>query len=318
MRWRQDLQVKLRSRYRRLYTAGYSRLSYEMDQVVSWITNQSALVSILEEARLSETLPPVDEWLPSVGRQDWSWPSRTEAGRAVLVWDLIRHMGTDSEDLWDLIWSFTGESNEDDGSRGFVEHVVQPLVEYLEEQIGDGSSILYALERYVRQSEWFDRKRLYAEFSDNTQQGEMVYDRHLREFLFHEGFNMPYSQQRSPSGLSDVLADIETDDALVCELKVYDGSDRDIRHLANGVTQAIQYAHDYRKHAAHLVIVNLANRQLQLPSDGAGDAKPPYLEGPEVRVYLVQVRGLPQASASKQGKSEPLRIERRQLIGDGL
>ena len=63
-------------------------------------------------------------------------------------------------------------------------------------------------------------------------QGEDVYDRHLREFLFREGFNMPYSQQRSPSGQSDVTSNLESDDALVCELKVYDGANRDIGHLA--------------------------------------------------------------------------------------
>ena len=57
---------------------------------------------------------------------------------------------------------------------------------------------LYALERYVRQIEWFDQKRLHEQFMANSRQGEEVYDRHLREFLFREGFNMPYSQLRSP------------------------------------------------------------------------------------------------------------------------
>jgi hypothetical protein len=57
-----------------------------------------------------------------------------------------------------------------------------------------------------------DQHRLYAEFVANTRQGEEVYDRHLREFLFREGFNMPYSQLRSPSGRSDVLSGLESDD----------------------------------------------------------------------------------------------------------
>lgn len=79
---------------------------------------------------------------------------------------------------------------------------------------------------------------------------------------------MPYSQLRSPSGRSDVLSRLESDDPLVCELKVYDGENRDISHLASGVTQALQYANDHVKFAAHVVIINLTSRPLQLPSDG--------------------------------------------------
>ena len=111
---------------------------------------------------------------------------------------------------------------------------------------------------------------------------------------------MPYSQQRSPSGLSDVLSDLESDDALVCELKVYDGDGRDIGHLASGVTQALHYATDHGKSAAHLVIINLTARPLALPSDGPATAKPPFLDLPGVRVYLIPVRGLPEESASKR------------------
>jgi hypothetical protein len=173
------------------------------------------------------------------------------------------------------------------------------------------------LERYVRQTEWFDLGKLHADFERDTQRGEDVYDRHLREFLFREGFNMPYSQQRSPSGLSDVLTDLESDDALVCELKVYDGINRDIAHVAGGVTQGRQYALDHQKHAAHLVIINLTTRPLDLPHDGDENAKPPFLDLPGVRVYLIQVRALPRESASRQGRTEPLAIDRTRLVGDG-
>jgi hypothetical protein len=201
-------------------------------------------------------------------------------------------------------------------ARDFAEQVVRPLFDFLDEQIGDGSSVLYALERYVRQVEWFDQQRLYDEFQANTRQGEDVYDRHLREFLFREGFDMPYSQLHSPSGQSDVLAGLESDDPLVCELKVYDGENRDIGHVASGVTQALQYARDHGKAAAHLVIINLTTRPLQLPSDGPEKAYPPYLDLPGARVYLIQVRGLPRESASRQGRTEPLIVQRAQLVGD--
>ena len=136
---------------------------------------------------------------------------------------LSRYVSTSSQPIGQFLFTFSTSRTSDEQARDFAEQVAQPLIDRLYEQIAEGSSVLYTLERYVRQIEWFDQDRLHAEFLANTRQGENVYDRHLREFLFREGFNMPYSQQRSPSGLSDVLSDLESDDSLVCELKVYDG-----------------------------------------------------------------------------------------------
>jgi hypothetical protein len=318
VRWQQDLQVKLRDRYRRLYTVSGGGLAHEIDLVVAWISSQRALVYILDEARLAEAPPDAEQWLTTeTSRGQWDWPTKTEAGRAVLVWDLLQHISASTMPIHQFLFTFSTSGNLNEQARDFVEQVAQPLIDYLVEQIGDSSSVLYTLERYVRQSEWFDRDRLHREFLDNPQKGEDVYDRHLREFLFREGFNMPYSQQRSPSGQSDVLSDLDSDDALVCELKVYDGANRDIGHLASGVTQALQYATDHRKHAAHLVVINLTARPLALPSDGPETAKPPYLNVPGVRVHLIHVRGLPRESASRQGKTEPLIIDRARLVGDG-
>jgi hypothetical protein len=318
VRWQQDLQVKLRDRYRRLYTVSGGGLAHEIDLVVAWISSQRALVYILDEARLTEAAPDAEQWLATkTSRGQWDWPTKTEAGRAVLVWDLLQHISASTMPIHQFLFTFSTSGNLNEQARDFVEQVAQPLIDYLVEQIGDSSTVLYTLERYVRQTEWFDRDRLHSEFLDNPQKGEDVYDRHLREFLFREGFNMPYSQQRSPSGQSDVLSDLESDDALVCELKVYDGANRDIGHLASGVTQALQYATDHQKHAAHLVVINLTARPLVLPSDDLETTQSPHLDVPGVRVHLIHVRGLPRESASRQGKTEPLIIDRARLVGDG-
>lgn len=318
MRWRQDLQVQLRSRYRRLYTVSGHALNHEIDLVVGWVGAQPALVCVLEEARLIEAPPDAQQWLATESRRgQWEWPTKTEAGRAIFVWDVLQHISASTTPMHQFLFMFSTSTNINEMARDFAEHVTQPLIDYLDEQIGEGSSVLYTLERYVRQLEWFDRERLYTMFLAKTRQGEDVYDRHLREFLFRDGINMPYSQQRSPSGQSDVLSGLEGDDALICELKVYDGDNRDIAHVAGGVTQGLQYALDHRKHAAHLVIINLTTRPIVVPSDGPQAAKPPYIDVSDVRVYLIQIRGLPRESASKQGKTEPLIVDRGRLLGDG-
>jgi hypothetical protein len=100
----------------------------------------------------------------------------------------------------------------------------------------------------------------------HSPQAEEVYDTDLRRFLFSEGINMPFSQAKSASGESDVLTELDTDDPLVGEVKIF-GAGRTRRDLASGVPQAISYANDYSKQVAYLMIINLSGRPLSLPSN---------------------------------------------------
>ncbi len=206
------------------------------------------------------------------------------------------------------------QRNLNDNWREFTERVLQPLFDYLTERVGAESSVLYVLERYVRRVEWFDRQALYDQAMANSQRAEEVYDTDLRRFLFSEGMNMPFSQAKSASGLSDVVSELDTDDPLVCELKIFDGASRGKRHLGSGVNQAVQYASDYGKHTAYLVIINLSGRQLALPNDGDPKVWPPNIDVASVRVYLIAVRALPTKSASKQGKPAPVNITQANLV----
>jgi hypothetical protein len=149
----------------------------------------------------------------------------------------------------------------------------------------------------------------------DTRNAEAVYDLDLRRFLFSEGINMPFSQAKSASGESDVLTDLDTDDPLVCELKIFDADNRGKRHLASGVHQAISYASDYCKQVAYLVIINISSRPLSLPSDDDPQFWPPRITVAGTRVYLIAVRALPPvAGASKLGKPAPVAITHDDLV----
>ncbi|MDX6421003.1 MAG: hypothetical protein QOG28_5623 [Trebonia sp.] len=199
-------------------------------------------------------------------------------------------------------------------TRQFTEHIVSPLFDFLLEQVAVAGSLLYILGRHVRRVEWFDRDDLYARAMQDTRKTEEVYDTDLRRFLFSEGISMPFSQARSASGLSDVLADLDTEDPLVCEMKIFDAASRGKRHLASGANQVLQYATDYGKQAGYLVITNLSGRPLDLPSEETSKTWPPRITVAGVRVYLIAVRALPTLPASKQGKPAPVTITYDDLI----
>jgi hypothetical protein len=95
---------------------------------------------------------------------------------------------------------------------------------------------------------------------------------------------------------------------------LYDGEQYGIPYVSKGLNQAVEYAHDYGKTVAHLVIINLSEQSLQLPSDEDPKLWPPRLHVSGVTVYLVVVRALPLPSASKRGRSTPKIVKREDLV----
>jgi hypothetical protein len=328
MRYQQDLQVALRDRFRRLMIAHYSAAGHEIRLVVDWIAKQPALRAALVQAEHTE--PDIDAdafaaYLRSVFGGTFAWPTQTDDGRAALVWRLMQRIaeedraGTDDDRIAiNYAHGIGTGGNLNDDWREFTERVLQPMFDYLTEHVAAESSVLYVLERYVRRVEWFDREDLHDRAMSNPQKAEEVYDTDLRRFLFSEGINMPFSQAKSASGLSDVVSELDTEDPLVCEVKLFDAADRRKRHVGSGVNQIIQYAKDYGKNTGYLVIINLSGRPLSLPNENDPKAWPPHIEVAGVRIHLIAVRALPTVSASKQGKTAPITISRDDLIDSDI
>ena len=222
MRYQQDLQLSIRERLRRLLVAGAEDASHEIRLVTDWIDRQPTLRGILAEAERAE--PGLDPAaLVSVFtdgqtglNRGFRWPSRTEDGRTFIIWQFMRHIaaqdgdetnGTSMAFAYGQVVSY--HTSPDDMWRDLAERILRPLFDYLGERVGEESSILYLLERYVRHVEWFDRQALYDQAMQDTRNAEAAYDLDLRRFLFSEGINMPFSQAKSASGESDVLTDLE-------------------------------------------------------------------------------------------------------------
>lgn len=315
MRYQQDLQVALRDRLRRLMTTGSRTYGYEVGLIREWMRGQAAVRALLDEFATVEPEVDVTEWVQACNSsRGLHWPTSTEAGRARLIWEWLQTVEDDDRAVMGLGPAISAERNLDAIARDLTEAVVTPLFDYLGERLGAESSALYLLERYIRRVEWFERDALYTRYIGNTQQGEALYDTDLRRFLFDQGLNMPFSQPKSASGLSDALADMDTDDPLVCEVKIFDADGHDKRGIVTGMQQVVNYAQDYGKSTAYLVIINLSGRALELPSDGRTKTWPSYVEVAGVRVHLINVRALPTASASKMGKARPVVLAREDLV----
>jgi hypothetical protein len=306
VKYQQRLQVAVRERLRKLMTAPFSSAGHEVHLAVTWINSQPALTGLLEEAARSEPSLDQDLFRSGLVNGQLTWSSRTEDGQATLVWGLMQHIANaeaDNPDIgWQIASGYSTHRNIQDNWREFTEDILRPLFDFLSERVGAESSILHTLERYRTRIEWFDRKELYTRFEADRANGEL------------EGDHITHAKPRSASGEADLIGDLDGRDPLVCDGKIFDGKGRGKGYLVKGLHQVVKYAHDYGQHAAYLVIYNITDKLLELPTDGTPGAWPPYTELSSVRIYFIHVRVLPPTTtASKAGKATRVTLTKDDL-----
>jgi len=122
----------------------------------------------------------------------------------------------------------------EDMNEYFLERVLDPLCEYILGEIRTANRFLYLLCRYKRNCEWFARDELRQAFQSNSARGEAVLNTAFRRWLFDQGIDYPFSEPSSPHGQADVVLP-SGDSAIPIEVKVYDGKDRDVAHVKQGL-----------------------------------------------------------------------------------
>jgi hypothetical protein len=319
MRHQARLQDAINGRYQRLVATDPVLIDKEAAFTRDWIRVNPELRAILAEAEQVEPDLDYKTWWKNAGsRSEFTWSCRTEAGRASLVWQLMNDIaaGLVAEPPRRILFeSRRYRYLPSPAAQGIVEHIFRPFFQYLSDQVGLGNAVVHVLQRYVAQVEWFDRTNLYARYAQHKRNGEEVYNLDLQRFLFLDGGYITQAKARSASGEADLIGGLDTDDPLICEGKLYDGSSRGKSYLAKGFHQVIRYAHDYNKTVAHLIVFNLASDLLQFQTDGPAGAWAPYVENAGVRVHLIAVRALPpDKTASKAGKVKTVVISREDLV----
>lgn len=315
MKYQQNLQVRLQERFKRLFKADYNIYPREVQYFVDFVDKTPALRSMVQ--MIERSLPDLDPaaWVQQhFGHREYDWPD-SEIGRAKVAWHLLTRWAEGPEDPKNLAVAVSSERNFNAALRDLTQAVVEPFVEYLQEQLGGECDVLYLLERYKRRVEWFEQERLYEAFEADPSHGEAQYDKDLRRFLFEQGIDYPFSQPASPSGKADVVGGLEADDPLVCEVKLFDDKGRGVPYLSRGLNQAVRYAHDYGKTSAYLAIFNMTERPLHLPSDGAREEWPARLELAGVTVFLVPVQARPLQAASRE-RVQPRTVAREELVAE--
>jgi hypothetical protein len=192
-----------------------------------------------------------------------------------------------------------------------------PFYEYLDEHVEDYGIVLYLLHRFKFRTETFDRDYMQKLYESDPKRSESLLDKEVRKFLFDQGLDYPLSTPLSPSGRSDIVADLHTEDPLVLEVKILD-LDRngyDKSYIRQGFKQIFDYANDYNKSVGYLLIFNASEVDLTFNLKNKSETR---IELGGKTFHIVVVNIYPETTpSSKKGKLKPYMIEESFLVSRG-
>jgi len=169
----------------------------------------------------------------------------------------------------------------------------------------------YLIIRFKAKTEWFDKTKLFDAFRSDTKVGESTLDSALREYLFEQGINFPFSKPSSPSGEVDVLSLIESK-PIPLEIKVYDGEGRTQDHIRQGFRQAFCYARDYGEPSAYLVVFNVSQKEIIFNLNQKELPQRIYLGDKTIFIFVVNL--FPQEETASKRDMITVKIEESYLL----
>ena len=315
-----DLRVRLQERRNRLYKTSYRTFLTELSYMLQFLDENPYTCSLLAVLD-SSTSVDFEKWTTEqTDPRSVQFPD-TEVGRAKVCYGILKLCASNEDGREWLRWgrAFSSETKFDSILRDLTEAVVDPIVNFLHDQIDDGGHVLYLIERFKLRAEWFRRQELFSLYQENTSVGERSLDRELRASLFEGGVDYPFSQPSSPSGEADIVALLGSDDPLVLEVKVFDPErSKGKGNLRQGFHQVISYANDYNESVGYLVIFNCSDRKLVINSDEKSEPEvPARITYGGKTFFIVTIDIHPNAvSASKEKPASRRTISYKDLVGE--
>jgi hypothetical protein len=300
-----DLRPRLRERRDRLYRTGPAEFERELERLVAWLESRPYVAAILREIEAAEV--EYDSWLRALRRRRRFALPTTELERTKICLEICRRGDPDN-----LTRALTA-SHFENLDRVFVEAFVDPLVNFVEDRLEEGGSILVLLLRYKRRVEWFDRERLFRR-ATRSDDGAGLLDTHLRRFLLESGVDYPFSH---PSGPPDAESRLGDDQPLALATRTFaPEAGHDLAGLRDGFGEALELAGRYERPAGYLAVFNLAPEQLAFRTSTPRGHVPSVRTGGK-RVFIVPIHTNPGLSPDRRTRRNGrVEVEERFLTGE--
>jgi hypothetical protein len=317
MYYTHNLRSQLQEWRNRVYKANQSTIQTEFQFFWNKMHSQPIVLGILQEALAQHRLSPEKRSSTFAEmRGDGNWfEFQTPTHQTGILYQM--HLeAIEQNQISSLVFDFyTSNHDTFDSCRDtFVEMMIQPIINYINDLLDEGNSNLYLLEKYKRRVEWFTHADLRKRFDEYKGKKEDVFDGDLRLYLFDQGIDYPFSRPRSSSGEPDIVGMIDTENPLVLEVKYYDGINYKKNRIIDGFAQIVKYAGDYNKNIGYLVVFNLTQIEISIDSEDNIKQFPPRVHLNNKDYFIVVINLNFDKSASTIGKLGVETIHKSELI----
>jgi hypothetical protein len=315
----QTLRYRLQNRVRRLKAADWQVFHWQLLQFWEFLNSHEVFFTILEllaneKKELLATVEPLIEG--SLPRGQYL-TFENEKDHAAASYFVIRACAeTQIENAREqkelkIADRYTTENKFDRMIAVFTENFVQPLYEYLDEQLDTRNLLLYLMVRYKHRSEWFRRKTLLDLYKEaqQSQKGEKVLAYDLYEFLYSQGLDF-HIEPTSATGEIDLISEQFGDDRLLVDAKVFSGSTSNIKA---GLHQIYTYTATYNQPFGCLAIFNVSDKQLCFSSQHA-DPQCGIFSVNGKTLFMITIDISDKPSASKRGPFKQVVLTEKDLI----
>ncbi len=254
----QNLRYKLQKRVSRLNSVNSEAFPSVLTQFWRFFDRQPIFVGIVEGLLAQFPAVTHDTEMLLQGNE---WHAETEEEAAAVGYSVLRKLADGDENTL-LRLSSRSVSRLDEALDQARELYLEPLYEYVDEQLDDQRAMLALLMRYKHRSEWFHREKLLALCQTETTRAEKRLALDLYAFLYDQGVDFMI-EPSSISGEIDLIAAQNTPDPLLLDAKVFDGDSRGKAYLRKGFAQVYTYTQQHNEPFGYLVIYRTIDRDLR-------------------------------------------------------
>lgn len=296
-----NLRVKVQEWKDRIYRSSHHQFGNHVKYFFQNLRNERIINSILES--LLKKYPNDDETL-----ERWMNSFRVLGGRkfeneeqhGISCFALIEFLYRTHPEV-QLIHFHAFISG--DPVRTIIDDLIEPIAALIHDKLEEAGSIIYLMEKYKKRTEWFTRNDLRKKYLALEKNYEQLLEDDLRLFLFDQGIEYPFSTPQSSTGRADIVGQLDTNDPLIVEIKIWDSSKTyGAKRVKSGFSQVVDYTNDYNKDTGFLVIFNLDECVFEFEGTEDISAWPAQIRKGGKTYYIIVVDLYEPTPASKKGK----------------
>jgi hypothetical protein len=310
----QNLRYKLQKRVRRLNSVDHRIFHSSLQQFWGFLQRTELIVGVLDD--LARQYPSMKDIADRIVSSAEVTVTDDEQENAALSLFVVKKCVESKEDRIESMVGgyYCREGKYNDRLDFFRTVFLDPLYEYVDEQIDDQRAILALLKRYKHKCEWFQREKLFALWQENSQRGEKVLALHLYEYLHDQGLQF-LIEPRSASGEVDLIEDQQGTDRLIAEAKIFHPENgRGRSYIVKGFNQIYRYLQDYNEPFGYMIIFNTSDKNLRFAIANQ-EQSIPFMEHNGKVIFLLAIDIFPhKTSASQRGALETVEITADDLV----